>query len=159
MSAQTNTDNDAPVPCANDCGFWGRPSTNNYCSSCYKQKIGNLKDNKQEKKESPTEEKVEKEVKIDEEAKTLAVKDLSIEEKPKERKVQKNRKRCFECRKKVGLTGSECRCGYVFCGLHRYPEEHKCDFDFHKLAKTHVCKKANAAVADKIQGEKLQATL
>ena len=38
------------------------------------------------------------------------------------RKVQKNKKRCFKCRKKVGLVGIECRCGYVFCGACRYPD-------------------------------------
>lgn len=56
------------------------------------------------------------------------------EQKPK-KKVQKNKKRCFhsECRKKVGLASIECKCGYIFCGLHRWPDQHNCDFDF----KTH----------------------
>ncbi|RHY00949.1 hypothetical protein DYB38_001571 [Aphanomyces astaci] len=27
--------------------------------------------------------------------------------------VQKNKGRCWECKKKVGLTGIECRCGFV----------------------------------------------
>ncbi|KAG5189923.1 hypothetical protein JKP88DRAFT_232870 [Tribonema minus] len=44
--------------------------------------------------------------------------------------VQKSRTRCFKCNKKVGLTGIECRCKLVFCGLHRYPESHDCGFDF-----------------------------
>mmetsp|Transcript_12056 Transcript_12056/g.18025 ORF Transcript_12056/g.18025 Transcript_12056/m.18025 type:complete len:120 (-) Transcript_12056:264-623(-) len=45
--------------------------------------------------------------------------------------VQTNRSRCFQCRKKVGIAGGlECRCGYIFCGKHRYPEEHMCHFDF-----------------------------
>jgi hypothetical protein len=50
-----------------------------------------------------------------------------------QKRVQKNRKRCFECRKKVGLTALECKCGFVFCGLHRFPDQHQCSFDF----KTH----------------------
>jgi len=55
----------------------------------------------------------------------------SEEENPKiKKKVQKNRKRCFECRKKVGLTALSCKCGFVFCGLHRFPDQHNCDFDF-----------------------------
>ncbi|EDL06856.1 zinc finger, AN1-type domain 6, isoform CRA_d, partial [Mus musculus] len=33
-------------------------------------------------------------------------------EKPKQKK-----NRCFMCRKKVGLTGFECRCGNVYCGV------------------------------------------
>lgn len=35
--------------------------------------------------------------------------------------VQKDRKRCFDCNKKIGLLGNECRCGYVFCSFHRLP--------------------------------------
>uniref|UniRef100_A0A7S3PK35 AN1-type domain-containing protein n=1 Tax=Aplanochytrium stocchinoi TaxID=215587 RepID=A0A7S3PK35_9STRA len=79
------------------------------------------------------------------------------EEKPK-KKVQKNRMRCFECRKKVGLTGLECQCGFVFCGQHNYPANHNCDFDFkadarERYMQTHAGK---GAVAEKIQdGEKL----
>jgi predicted nucleic acid binding AN1-type Zn finger protein len=29
----------------------------------------------------------------------------------------------------------ECRCDYVFCSKHRYPEEHACDFDFNQFYK------------------------
>ena len=45
------------------------------------------------------------------------------------RKEQKDKKRCFDCNKKVGLLGMECKCGYVYCSGHRLPENHKCDFD------------------------------
>ena len=41
--------------------------------------------------------------------------------------------RCSFCNKKVGFLGIECRCGSMFCSLHRYPDQHKCSFDF----KTH----------------------
>ncbi len=36
----------------------------------------------------------------------------------------------YGCNKKVGLVGVQCKCGLVFCALHRYPEEHDCTFDF-----------------------------
>ncbi|NBR60641.1 hypothetical protein EB118_18830 [bacterium] len=39
-------------------------------------------------------------------------------------------KRCGVCSKKVGLTGFQCRCGTLYCGLHRYPDEHSCTFDY-----------------------------
>jgi predicted nucleic acid binding AN1-type Zn finger protein len=45
-------------------------------------------------------------------------------------KEQKDRKRCFDCNKKVGLLGTECKCSYVFCNSHRLPENHKCSFDY-----------------------------
>uniref|UniRef100_M4BTV6 AN1-type domain-containing protein n=1 Tax=Hyaloperonospora arabidopsidis (strain Emoy2) TaxID=559515 RepID=M4BTV6_HYAAE len=44
--------------------------------------------------------------------------------------VQKNKKRCWECKKKVGLTAMDCRCGYVFCSSHRFEDQHRCTFDF-----------------------------
>lgn len=52
------------------------------------------------------------------------------DKKPKKRKVQKNRKRCWQCRKKIGLTAIDCKCGYVFCNGCRFPDQHNCDFDF-----------------------------
>ncbi len=39
-------------------------------------------------------------------------------------------RRCFQCRKKTGLTGFKCRCGHNFCGQHRYAEAHTCSFDY-----------------------------
>ncbi|CAM9389895.1 unnamed protein product [Sphacelaria rigidula] len=36
----------------------------------------------------------------------------------------------LSCCEQVGYTGIACRCNYVFCSLHRYPEQHSCDFDF-----------------------------
>lgn len=44
--------------------------------------------------------------------------------------VQLNTNRCFECNKRVGLTGFKCRCGYVYCASHRYAEKHNCSFDY-----------------------------
>lgn len=35
------------------------------------------------------------------------------------RPVQLNTGRCFTCRKKIGLTGFQCRCEYFFCAQHR----------------------------------------
>ena len=37
----------------------------------------------------------------------------------KRRPVQMNTGRCFTCRKKIGLTGFQCRCEYFFCAQHR----------------------------------------
>uniref|UniRef100_A0A8D0FZL7 Zinc finger AN1-type containing 3 n=1 Tax=Sphenodon punctatus TaxID=8508 RepID=A0A8D0FZL7_SPHPU len=48
------------------------------------------------------------------------------------RSKQKSRRRCFQCQKKLELVQQElgsCRCGYVFCMLHRLPEQHDCTFD------------------------------
>uniref|UniRef100_A0A803TKP9 Zinc finger AN1-type containing 5 n=2 Tax=Anolis carolinensis TaxID=28377 RepID=A0A803TKP9_ANOCA len=50
------------------------------------------------------------------------------EKTPEMPKPKKNR--CFMCRKKVGLTGFDCRCGNLFCGLHRYSDKHNCPYDY-----------------------------
>ncbi|KAM3625236.1 uncharacterized protein V6R79_009083 [Siganus canaliculatus] len=45
---------------------------------------------------------------------------------------QRSRKRCHRCQSKLELVQQElgsCRCGYVFCMLHRLPEQHECMFD------------------------------
>lgn len=62
------------------------------------------------------------------------------------RKVQKDKRRCFSCRKKVGLTALPCRCGYVYCGAHRMATDHNCDFDYKTHART-VLAGANPLVA------------
>ena len=38
--------------------------------------------------------------------------------------------RCATCKKKLGLTGFTCRCGGLFCSIHRYSDKHQCDFDY-----------------------------
>lgn len=65
-----------------------------------------------------------------------------------ERKAQKNKSRCFLCKKKVGLLGFPCRCEYVFCGEHRFEDQHECDFDF-KIEGLKQLKKDNPAVIAK----------
>ena len=42
------------------------------------------------------------------------------------------------CKKKVGLTGFTCRCGGLFCSIHRYSDKHQCDFDYKVLSISNV---------------------
>ncbi|KAF3686252.1 AN1-type zinc finger protein 3 [Channa argus] len=45
---------------------------------------------------------------------------------------QRGRKRCHRCQTKLELVQQElgsCRCGNIFCMLHRLPEQHECLFD------------------------------
>jgi len=64
-------------------------------------------------------------------------------------KPKKNR--CFMCRKRVGLTGFDCRCGNLFCGLHRYSDKHNCPYDYKAEAAAKIRKENPVVVADKIQ--------
>ncbi|CAN7983078.1 unnamed protein product [Ixodes hexagonus] len=67
----------------------------------------------------------------------------------KDQKKKKNR--CRMCRKKVGLTGFQCRCGGLFCSLHRYSNEHDCTFDYKELGAQEIRKNNPLVVGDKIQ--------
>ncbi|XP_067886054.1 AN1-type zinc finger protein 5-like isoform X2 [Heterodontus francisci] len=68
---------------------------------------------------------------------------------PEEPRPKKNR--CFQCRKKVGLTGFDCRCGNLFCGLHRYSDKHNCPYDYKAEAAMKIRKENPIIVAEKIQ--------
>ncbi|GAU92612.1 hypothetical protein RvY_04668 [Ramazzottius varieornatus] len=47
---------------------------------------------------------------------------------------KRNRCELASCNKRVGLTGFECRCGKLFCAVHRYSDIHNCDFDYKTMA-------------------------
>ena len=49
--------------------------------------------------------------------------------------TKEKKTKCPICSKKIGLYGIECRCGLLFCPLHRYPDQHNCLFDFKKYEK------------------------
>jgi len=46
--------------------------------------------------------------------------------------------RCHSCKRKVGLTGFDCRCGGKFCSDHRYSDAHHCAFDYKQLGQEEV---------------------
>ncbi|XP_072372679.1 AN1-type zinc finger protein 5-like isoform X2 [Scyliorhinus torazame] len=73
----------------------------------------------------------------------------SEEKSPEVPRPKKNR--CFQCRKKVGLTGFDCRCGNLFCGLHRYSDKHNCPYDYKAEAAMKIRKENPIIVAEKIQ--------
>ncbi|GAA6224441.1 AN1-type zinc finger protein 6 [Lates japonicus] len=64
-------------------------------------------------------------------------------------KAKKNR--CFTCRKKVGLTGFDCRCGNVFCSMHRYSDVHNCTFDYKADGAERIRRENPVIVKEKIQ--------
>ncbi|KFO77577.1 AN1-type zinc finger protein 5 [Cuculus canorus] len=67
-------------------------------------------------------------------------------EKPKQKK-----NRCFTCRKKIGLTGFDCRCGNLFCAIHRYSDMHACPYDYKAEAAEKIRKENPIVIAEKIQ--------
>ncbi|GAA56702.1 aspartyl protease [Clonorchis sinensis] len=62
-----------------------------------------------------------------------------------------NANRCHACHKRIGLTGLQCRCGFTFCGYHRYTDRHDCTFDYQEQGQNEI-RRANPEV----KGEKIR---
>lgn len=73
------------------------------------------------------------------------------DEKDDKATIQVHKNRCFSCNKKVGLTGFKCRCGYIFCSVHRYSDKHECTFDYKSAGRDAIAKANPTVVASKVQ--------
>ena len=62
----------------------------------------------------------------------------------------KQKRRCLVCKKKVGLTAISCRCGGLFCSIHRYSDKHDCDFDYKAMGKKEISEANPVVKAKKI---------
>ncbi|CAG0918120.1 unnamed protein product [Notodromas monacha] len=81
-----------------------------------------------------------------------ALRRLSIgEERVKSPEGKVRRPRCSVCRKKLNLTnGFDCRCGNLFCGLHRYAEAHDCSFDYKTEGRRQISESNPLVIAQKL---------
>ncbi|CAO3600359.1 unnamed protein product [Absidia cylindrospora] len=85
---------------------------------------------------------------------TTTVVPLEEEEAKDDKPIQKNKGRCFVCRIKIPLTKqltNKCRCDYVFCDSHRYPDKHECQFDHASMDKD-ILTKNNPKLNDRPRG-------
>eukprot|EP01129_Flabellula_baltica_P006148 TRINITY_DN2272_c0_g1_i2.p1 TRINITY_DN2272_c0_g1~~TRINITY_DN2272_c0_g1_i2.p1 ORF type:complete len:241 (+),score=68.69 TRINITY_DN2272_c0_g1_i2:42-764(+) len=91
-----------------------------------------------------SENEIEKETDKVEESESVTVENVGVsegEQKNTEMNKQK-RLRCAKegCRKRLGLTSITCRCEKKFCNLHRYAEQHDCEFEYKKHAQETLSK-------------------
>ena len=123
------------IPCMGGCGFFGNPSTGNFCSKCLK--------NKQEKEEQDK-------IQQAEEIQRQMARELVADETMEPREEQSDRTKCWKCCKKIGLLGVQCRCGYLFCPEHRYAETHECEYDYKTNERRKLRKQNPVVVASKL---------
>lgn len=138
-STTTTTAPAAPVKCSNKCGFFGAAQYNGMCSVCFTKTGGVVK-----KAAAPAGAKQWRK----KFRRCLLVMRCVRAFSSAPRLLQKNKTRCWECNKKVGLTGIDCKCGFIFCGIHRYPSEHNCRFD-HKGRHQDTLRKNNQQIVSK----------
>jgi hypothetical protein len=136
--AKTASSQAAPVvrvPCEGPgCRFFGTTATNNMCSSCYRTF--------QEANPDPWQDNMRNAL-----LKLKAVRHLRENIMPKQTK----KNRCWTCHKRVGITGIECRCRYIFCGKHRYADMHNCQFDHKKQQRRKLEKQLERVAHDKFE--------
>ena len=49
------------------------------------------------------------------------------------------------------LSGFTCRCGGLYCSIHRYSDKHQCDFDYKEAGAAEIRKSNPVVVAKKVQ--------
>lgn len=98
--------------CTKDCGFFENPGCDGMCSKCFVANGGDLKsiDPLLNKKKNWRQKLHSAKIK-------LHAHYLFVQGK---RPAQEHKDRCWKCQRKLGLSGIECRCHYIFCGKHRY---------------------------------------
>ncbi|BFG00468.1 AN1-type zinc finger protein 6 [Drosophila madeirensis] len=78
--------------------------------------------------------------------------DATEEQKDKTKETPGEKKnRCHKCGKKLGLTGAfPCRCGGIYCAVHRYSDRHDCSFDYREMGAREIRRDNPVTVAKKL---------
>lgn len=155
---------DCSILCINKCGFFGRATTMNMCSKCYKDML--LKQEQADLAATSIGSLVNGNVGFRPVVATAVnvqageVEAVAVSTEPstgsssskvsEEVKEITRPKRCTSCRKRVGLTGFNCKCGNTFCSTHRYSDKHDCPFDYRTAGQDAIAKANPVVKAEKL---------
>ncbi|KNC79892.1 hypothetical protein SARC_07731 [Sphaeroforma arctica JP610] len=149
----------APSVCVKCCVFFGNPANDGMCSQCYK-----LVNDTEPAKVISTAKVITPEVTHDlggaTPAKVAVVARPAVpaaeDDTPEDsnrRKVQKNKGKCWSCKKKVMFAKqltNKCRCEYIFCDEHRLSDRHDCDFGYKESGRELLSKLNPQVVNEKL---------
>ncbi|KAJ6818516.1 zinc finger A20 and AN1 domain-containing stress-associated protein 8-like [Iris pallida] len=157
---------EGPILCINNCGFFGSAATMNMCSKCHKDLV--LKQ-EQAKFAASSIDSIVNGGNSSSGKEPIAIGNVDVvigSVEPKtivsepsgaspstdagEPKPKDGPSRCNTCRKRVGLTGFNCRCKNIFCATHRYSDKHNCPFDYRTEARDAIAKANPVVKADKL---------
>ncbi|XP_062199301.1 zinc finger A20 and AN1 domain-containing stress-associated protein 1-like [Phragmites australis] len=145
--------------CANSCGFPGNPATQNLCQSCFLAATASVSSPSSPASSSisapaamsqPRPALVDAPVEVPSPAAAVDRPAAAVAPAAEVKVARTSVNRCSSCRKRVGLTGFRCRCGEMFCGEHRYSDQHGCSYDYKGAARDAIARENPVVRAAKI---------